>query len=72
MWFRIAALAAVLMAAGAMVANDTGADPSPMGRYQITGTNSRVWRVDTVTGELRTCFEIKRHGDRTYRCLDLH
>lgn len=71
MWLRSLFLGICLLAAAAIVASETGADPSPMGRYQITGTNSRVWRVDTVTGALRTCFQVKINGDRKFRCLDL-
>lgn len=71
MMLRVLALSLIITAVVVAATRESGADPSPAGRYQITGTEARVWRVDTITGELRTCYQVRKNGDRMFRCIDL-
>lgn len=72
MRFQLILVAGAMLAVLGILAVRSEAGPSPIGRYQITGTEARVWRVDTVTGQLRTCFQAKINRERTFRCVDLH
>jgi len=73
MSFKLTALILLAALFGAVLtfAGSGRAGGGEVGRYQITATDSRVWRVDTVTGALRTCFQVRFNGDRGYRCIDL-
>ncbi|MCB1969141.1 MAG: hypothetical protein H6851_09930 [Geminicoccaceae bacterium] len=65
----MAAIAAMVLVA--LLARDTDAEGMGIGRYQIAGTDGNIWRVDTVTGAMRTCFRVNRNGTIFFRCMDV-
>ena len=76
-------LAHTLLIAGALLLAGAWLDARPVaqgnpvtqgnevGRFQITGSDTRVWRVDTVTGQMHTCYRVRRNGEHGFRCISV-
>ncbi|MCB2011176.1 MAG: hypothetical protein R3C70_12075 [Geminicoccaceae bacterium] len=65
------AIATLVLIIAILLIRDSDAGPQPTGRYQISGTNATMWRVDTITGAMRSCHHLTHNGRRMYRCFDV-